>query len=105
MNDLLVCMKYYIYYSEINYDNHSDFHLITSIHVTKPSVFTLPYPLTQIIFDILWYPYNTKSWYTPSFEAIVTNVKSLYGLCKAVPEDWDYIGRAEDIVAGKYTYN
>ena len=46
-----------------------------------------------------------RTYYKIFDEAIVTNVKSLYGLCKAVPEDWDYIGRAEDIVAGKYTYN
>ena len=38
-------------------------------------------------------------------ESIVPNIKYLYGLCKLVPDNWDYIGRAEDIVAGKFTYN
>ena len=46
-----------------------------------------------------------RTYYKIFDDSIVTNVKSLYGLCKAVPENWDYIGRAEDIVAGKYTYN
>ena len=46
-----------------------------------------------------------RTYYKIFDESIVTNVRSLYGLCKAVPENWDYIGRAEDIVAGKYTYN
>ena len=53
------------------------------------------------------YDIHTKerTYYKIFNEAIVTDVRLLYGLCKAVPENWDYIGRAEDIVAGKYTYN
>ena len=46
-----------------------------------------------------------RTYYKIFDEAIVPGIRSLYGLCKAVPENWDYIGRAEDIVAGRYTYN
>ncbi|MHA2082834.1 MAG: hypothetical protein ACXABD_03710 [Candidatus Thorarchaeota archaeon] len=64
---------------------------------------------TNINMDALFSSYDSASqertYYKIFDEAIVPNIKVLYGLCKAVPEDWDYIGCAEDIVAGRYTYN
>tara|TARA_A100001015_G_C14861212_1_gene660457 strand:- start:399 stop:971 length:573 start_codon:yes stop_codon:yes gene_type:complete len=38
-------------------------------------------------------------------ESIVPDITYLYGLCKPIPNNWEFIGRAEDIVAGRFTYN
>jgi len=47
--------------------------------------------------------YSVKTYYKIFHDRIGLIIPALYGICKAVPADWDYIGRAGEMAASRFT--